>query len=40
VPDYVHVLSNGKIVATGDKSMALKLEEEGYDWIRDSTVSA
>jgi Fe-S cluster assembly ATP-binding protein len=36
VPDYVHVLSNGKIVATGDKSLALKLEAEGYDWIRDA----
>jgi len=39
VPDFVHVLSNGRIVATGDKSMALKLEEEGYDWIRESTIS-
>ncbi|MEO6130408.1 MAG: Fe-S cluster assembly ATPase SufC [Saprospiraceae bacterium] len=36
VPDFVHVLSNGKIVATGDKSLALKLEEEGYDWIKES----
>ncbi|HZV71568.1 MAG TPA: Fe-S cluster assembly ATPase SufC [Saprospiraceae bacterium] len=36
VPDFVHVLSNGRIVATGDKSLALKLEEEGYDWIRES----
>lgn len=36
VPDYVHVLSNGKIMATGDKSLALKLEEEGYDWIREA----
>ena len=40
VPDYVHVLSNGRIVATGDKSMALKLEEEGYDWIRESSATA
>lgn len=37
VPDYVHVLSEGKIVASGDKSLALKLEEEGYDWIRESS---
>ena len=37
IPDFVHVLSNGKIVATGDKSLALKLEEEGYDWIKEST---
>ncbi len=36
VPDYVHVLSNGRIVTTGDKTLAYKLEEEGYDWIRDT----
>lgn len=35
VPDFVHVLSNGTIVASGDKSLALKLEEEGYDWVRE-----
>jgi Fe-S cluster assembly ATP-binding protein len=33
VPDFVHVLSGGKIVETGDKSLALKLEEKGYDWL-------
>ena len=33
VPDYVHVLAGGKIVETGDKSLALKLEEKGYDWL-------
>tara|TARA_B100000214_G_C23959162_1_gene624413 strand:- start:509 stop:1255 length:747 start_codon:yes stop_codon:yes gene_type:complete len=33
VPDYVHVLMDGKIVKSGDKSLALKLEEKGYDWI-------
>ena len=33
IPDYVHVLANGKIVESGDKSLALKLEEKGYDWI-------
>ena len=37
VPDSVHVLSNGRIVASGDKSLALKLEEEGYDWIKETT---
>ncbi len=37
VPDFVHVLSGGRIVASGDKSLALKLEEEGYDWIRSSS---
>ncbi len=33
VPDYVHVLADGKMVASGDKSLALKLEAEGYDWV-------
>jgi Fe-S cluster assembly ATP-binding protein len=34
VPDFVHVLFNGKIVKTGDKSLAVELEEKGYDWIK------
>jgi Fe-S cluster assembly ATP-binding protein len=34
VPDFVHVLYNGRIVKSGDKSLALKLEEKGYDWIK------
>src|SRR3974377_453224 len=33
VPDYVHVLVDGRIVRTGDKKLALELEERGYDWI-------
>ena len=33
-PDFVHVLYNGKIVKSGDKSLALELEEKGYDWIK------
>src|SRR5689334_7359261 len=33
VPDYVHVLVDGRIVRTGDKHLALELEERGYDWI-------
>jgi Fe-S cluster assembly ATP-binding protein len=33
VPDYVHVLYKGRIIYTGDKSLALKLEREGYDWL-------
>lgn len=33
VPDFVHVLYKGRIVKSGDKTLALKLEEEGYDWI-------
>jgi len=32
-PDYVHVLSEGKIVKSGDKTLALELEEKGYDWL-------
>jgi len=34
VPDFVHVLYDGRIVKTGDKSLALELEEKGYDWIK------
>lgn len=34
VPDYVHVLYDGKIVKSGDKNLALELEEKGYDWIK------
>ncbi len=34
VPDYVHVLSGGKIVKSGGKDLALELEEKGYDWVR------
>jgi Fe-S cluster assembly ATP-binding protein len=33
VPDFVHVLYKGRIIHTGDKSLALKLEKEGYDWL-------
>lgn len=35
IPDFVHVLSNGRILATGDKTLAEKLEDQGYDWIRE-----
>jgi Fe-S cluster assembly ATP-binding protein len=34
VPDFVHVLYNGKIVKTGSKELALELEEKGYDWLK------
>jgi len=34
IPDFVHVLYNGKIVKSGDKNLALELEEKGYDWIK------
>ena len=35
VPDFVHVLYDGKIVRTGGKELALELEEKGYDWIKE-----
>jgi Fe-S cluster assembly ATP-binding protein len=33
-PDHVHVLSNGRILKSGDKSLALELERRGYDWVK------
>jgi Fe-S cluster assembly ATP-binding protein len=33
VPDFVHVMDDGRIIKTGDKSLALELEERGYDWV-------
>ncbi len=38
VPDYVHVLSGGRIVKSGGKELALELEEKGYDWVKDMGV--
>ncbi|HSM17904.1 MAG TPA: Fe-S cluster assembly ATPase SufC [Gemmatimonadales bacterium] len=35
VPDYVHVLSEGRIVKSGGKELALELEARGYDWVRE-----
>ena len=35
VPDFVHVLSNGRIVRSGDKALALELEEKGYGWLEE-----
>ena len=40
VPDFVHVLSNGRIMASGDKTLALKLEDQGYDWLKESPAIA
>lgn len=39
-PDYVHVLSGGKIVRSGDKTLALQLEDRGYDWVHQESASA
>ncbi|MEO6329032.1 MAG: Fe-S cluster assembly ATPase SufC [Ginsengibacter sp.] len=36
VPDFVHVLYNGQIAKTGDKDLALELEEKGYDWLKEA----
>ena len=40
IPDYVHVLSNGKIVRSGDRTLALDLEKQGYAWLQGEEVSA
>ena len=34
IPDYVHVMHDGKIVKSGNKELAQELEEKGYDWIK------
>ena len=34
VPDFVHVLSDGKIVKSGNKNLAIELEAKGYDWVK------
>jgi Fe-S cluster assembly ATP-binding protein len=39
-PDFVHVLAGGKIVKSGTKSLALELEEKGYDWLREDATAA
>ncbi|MCH8162993.1 MAG: Fe-S cluster assembly ATPase SufC [Proteobacteria bacterium] len=40
VPDHVHVLSDGKIIKSGGKNLALELEEKGYDWVREEADAA
>jgi Fe-S cluster assembly ATP-binding protein len=39
VPDYVHVLSGGRILKSGDRSLALELERRGYDWVAEGKVA-
>lgn len=39
IPDYVHVMMNGKIVKSGSKELAYQLEERGYDWIKEELVN-
>jgi Fe-S cluster assembly ATP-binding protein len=36
VPDFVHVLAQGRIIKSGGKELALELEERGYDWLLES----
>ena len=40
IPDFVHVLYNGRIVKTGGKELALELEAKGYDWLKSESVEA
>ena len=40
VPDFVHVMYDGRIVKSGDKSLALELEAKGYDWVKKDLASA
>jgi Fe-S cluster assembly ATP-binding protein len=40
IPDFVHVLYNGRIVKSGTKELAMELEEKGYDWIKETADSA
>jgi len=40
VPDFVHVLSEGRIVRSGDRQLALELEEKGYAWLTDAAQTA
>ena len=39
VPDKVHVMWEGKVVLSGDKDLALELEQRGYDWIRNEVAA-
>jgi len=39
VPDYVHVLSDGQIIRSGSKELALELEEKGYDWLTEKQLN-
>jgi Fe-S cluster assembly ATP-binding protein len=40
VPDFVHVMIDGSIVKSGDRSLALELESRGYDWVKKEFASA
>ena len=40
VPDFVHVMYDGRLVKSGDKSLALELEAKGYDWVKQEFAAA
>ncbi|MDZ7706530.1 MAG: Fe-S cluster assembly ATPase SufC [Trueperaceae bacterium] len=40
VPDRVHVMSNGRVITSGDKELAIELDTRGYDWIKDEVAAA
>jgi Fe-S cluster assembly ATP-binding protein len=40
VPDFVHVLFDGRIVKSGTKDLAFELERKGYDWVKSETATA
>ena len=40
IPDFVHVLADGRIIRSGTKELALELEQRGYDWLREEISSA
>jgi Fe-S cluster assembly ATP-binding protein len=39
VPDFIHVLYNGRVVKSGTKELALQLESKGYDWLKSETAA-
>jgi Fe-S cluster assembly ATP-binding protein len=39
IPDYVHVMADGRIIRTGTKDLALELEARGYDWVLEETAA-
>ncbi len=40
IPDQVHVLSDGRIIKSGDKDLAVELEERGYEWVKSEAAAA
>lgn len=40
IPDFVHIMYDGRIVKTGDKTLALELEKRGYDWVKEELLTA